>query len=94
MDDPKASSQSTIERLKGEGNVYPGHPNDAYDARDRHVRLTWEHLKFMLGVVVQVDGNRTAYEARWPHRVAYTVKEDGLFYEDNIFKKTTEGPWA
>ena len=83
MDDPKTSKPSTIERLKHGGAQFAVHKDDSFDARDRHVHLTWEHLKFMLGVVAQVDGNRTAYEARWPNKVAYTVKEDGLFYEEH-----------
>ena len=97
MDDPKTSVPSKIERLEVAGliDLQAGlHSGDAFDARDRHVHLTWEHLKFMLGIVAQVDGNHAEYVARWPHRVAYTVKEDGLFYEDNIFNKPTEGPWA
>ena len=52
-----------------------------YDRRQAH--LKWEHLRFMLGVVAQVGGSHAAYEARWPSKVAYTVKEDGSLQADS-----------
>ena len=88
----KTSKPSKIERL--EALVKVGfHAGSAFVARDRRVHLSWERLKLMLGIVAQVDGDRSMRRGRWLHRVACTVKEDKLFYEDDIFKKPAEGPW-